>query len=101
LRAAGCRQLSLHDALPIFAVEPLATVDHREEGDDLRGVLDLVLDEGRELLEGADGQRRGDERDEEGVGGVEDALGDQGDGRRAVDRKSTRLNSSHVKISYA
>src|SRR5207253_4256700 len=28
-------------------------------------------------------------------------LGDDGDGRAAGDRKSTRLNSSHVAISYA
>src|SRR5690606_3473175 len=83
-------------ALDDLAVEPLATVDHREEGDDLRRVLDLVLDEGRELLEGADGQRRGDERDEEGVGGVEDALGDQGDGRRAVEDRQVVVLGERV-----
>src|SRR5690606_41476377 len=57
---------------------------------------------------------RGDEEPPTRVGGFFVLLGGSGNGRRqrrgrlgvhgrrvAVDRKSTRLNSSHVKISYA
>src|SRR5690625_7038174 len=72
--------LSLHDALPIFRPGP----DHVG---DIGGVLLAA----QEMI----GARKRDEalrvlgRDED-VGGVVDA-----------DRKSTRLNSSHVAISYA
>src|SRR5690606_39598564 len=75
--------LSLHDALPIF---PLGGLDFEEIAELLEGsrrlgepleVLPRLL---RTLGEGAGG-------------GVEGAL--------RIDRKSTRLNSSHVKISYA
>src|SRR5205814_8803985 len=66
--------LSLHDALPIF----LGLAD--------RG-LDLGLHVGRDLV----------------LVVLEELLGrvDQGLGLVAEDRKSTRLNSSHLGISYA
>src|SRR5207302_8905263 len=65
--------LSLHDALPIWPVEPVAHERLRRLCDE---VLHLLL---LELVE--------EIADRLGVGGE--------------DRKSTRLNSSHVKISYA
>src|SRR5690606_41343350 len=77
--------LSLHDALPIFAGLEVRVLDQRDRHRDvLRQHLAL---------------QRGDRR-----------LGGDGDQARrlpgrgahqALDRKSTRLNSSHVKISYA
>src|SRR5690606_41380628 len=91
--------LSLHDALPI---------------------LGLALGEGELLHQPGAGFRRGagapDQRDHriDVIQGDAQALQDVGPGLRLVqfvagaadddvllDRKSTRLNSSHVKISYA
>src|SRR5690606_39444143 len=82
---------SLHDALPIYAdavqaaghlvgvlVELAAGVQHRER----------QLDSGQSL------GRMDVHRDAAAVVGHRDRI-------VAVDRKSTRLNSSHVKISYA
>src|SRR5690606_41428451 len=72
--------LSLHDALPIFHVVALGL-----DGD-LGGVG------------GVGAQRDGCVR----VGAqILGGLTHRGGGRPPVDRKSTRLNSSHVKISYA
>src|SRR5690606_40176557 len=82
---------SLHDALPIYRnVETARSVeahDHRDRP--LRCLLDAVGD--------VIGHHRRDraldlEQEDIGVGRC---------GRGAGDRKSTRLNSSHVKISYA
>src|SRR5437660_9193460 len=67
--------LSLHDALPICAL----VVE--------RGVEETIATEGADALEHVDGV----------TGGVGERAGD-GEGG---DRKSTRLNSSHVAISYA
>src|SRR5699024_12519889 len=67
--------LSLHDALPIFAVHPAA--DHA------LGVLHR--DAALRLLDEHD-------RRDDGHGEAE---------HHGEDRKSTRLNSSHVSISYA
>src|SRR5690606_40052609 len=78
--------LSLHDALPIFALglgqierRTVGLADHRDRVDHERGQQEhevpVVL-------------LRGD-----------DPRGGHGPG--VEDRKSTRLNSSHVKISYA
>src|SRR5690606_42142854 len=86
-RAAGSarlRPLSLHDALPIWAREDaVQEVDVR--------------------LEPFDGDAD-DLEDSVDVAGVE-AVGGRIDVRerlvQAEDRKSTRLHSSHVKISYA
>src|SRR3712207_7811084 len=73
--------LSLHDALPIFGAA--VVVDEQFRAEDLR-----------EALEQAVSHR----------GASEAELADRGDvGAREVgiDRKSTRLNSSHANISYA
>src|SRR3989442_3822110 len=73
--------LSLHDALPI---------SHLGEH---RGALKEVVP----ALQECPGRDRGplDEPPAEGYPGGRDP------GQRAEDRKSTRLNSSHVRISYA
>src|SRR5690606_42161756 len=88
--------LSLHDALPIFSsssswTQPL----HAPVRPDDRLVRQVeeqaVLDHAGQALQG-----RGQ------AGGIVDAAaGGVIDDVAAVDRKSTRLNSSHVKISYA
>src|SRR5690606_41408586 len=87
LTAATCA-LSLHDALPIFPADLVEVVrsDVRDSGDAGRAVGVLEL-------------RVADFEDHGGAGAdfaeaLEHGLAD-------VDRKSTRLNSSHVKISYA
>src|SRR5690606_40547836 len=76
--------LSLHDALPIFEHPPRLGVDvaaHQFAGGGIQRDLPGQVD-------GAAGAH--------GLGIRTDG------GRRALgDRKSTRLNSSHVKISYA
>src|SRR3712207_8145684 len=73
--------LSLHDALPIWPRE-LARVDRRVGGQAAR---ELLL--GQRRLPGAH---------------LREQLGDLvGLDRADVDRKSTRLNSSHANISYA
>src|SRR3712207_6987395 len=49
-----------------------------------------------------DAQERGAQHEQEGRGADGDADGPAHDAlRQAVDRKSTRLNSSHANISYA
>src|SRR5690606_41177328 len=90
-----------HDALPIYRgghvggppaaqAEAPVEVDVLEEREQV-GVEHLSGD--RDVVEGVDPVQRAGARDAERlVGGVEGAV---------VDRKSTRLNSSHVKISYA
>src|SRR5690606_41891503 len=93
--------LSLHDALPIWgrrfrqggkggagglahARAPHARALHRHEARAEALEAGIVLIAGR-LVDGALAPELGFERQDRG----------------AVDRKSTRLNSSHVKISYA
>src|SRR5690606_40673445 len=44
---------------------------------------------------------RGRDRTHHGVGEYQDENPAEGQGEDSLDRKSTRLNSSHVKISYA
>src|SRR3712207_9382648 len=83
--------LSLHDALPIYAVQALQQSQQPQPA--VLAALEQVPDPvaaGR-----AQERRRG--RAEVGVGVLELLLV----GRREVDRKSTRLNSSHANISYA
>src|SRR5690606_41369859 len=90
--------LSLHDALPIsqlFVPHPLsspaasaARSGPRSSAVGGRGRRAARRRRGR----GSEARRRG--------GGVE-RLDAQGKLRTGTDRKSTRLNSSHVKISYA
>src|SRR5690606_42008636 len=94
--AALCA-LSLHDALPISRENLLHEVrsEVTEERVALDDVVDLAVDEGlHAVLDRVD-------RDDLDVdarlatGGLDRLDGAQ------TDRKSTRLNSSHVKISYA
>src|SRR5437868_10625582 len=79
--------LSLHDALPIFAVarnlskSPVFTSDER-----VRLVKEVVAGEPRIEVQSLDGLL------------VDFA---RSVNARLLDRKSTRLNSSHVSISYA
>src|SRR5690606_41933543 len=86
--------LSLHDALPIWGeveVQPVVAVE-------------LLLEPAHELAAGVQPRHLvlvlvGHELEEV----ARHRLGQVGRARRAnaLDRKSTRLNSSHVKISYA
>src|SRR5690606_39292473 len=97
----GLCPLSLHDALPIdFLGQRTVAIDHFLEH---LGDLVLVEGAGQALVQGealggfADvlvGNERGQIDTELGIPFVDDRL-------TAQDRKSTRLNSSHVKISYA
>src|SRR5205814_10226060 len=87
--------LSLHDALPICDLGHVRAAAEEDfalpavAGEEL-SVVDLDARDARERGERADGLRqRGDVDAEDLDGGV------------AVDRKSTRLNSSHLGISYA
>src|SRR5690606_41300254 len=97
----GLLPLSLHDALPIWgaldaakrALGPISAVIHDEGGARLPAQdLDLVLDsEAAAMLPGTAARL---------------AQGELAEQDREIlfhylDRKSTRLNSSHVKISYA
>src|SRR5690606_41943887 len=92
--AAVLLTLSLHDALPIYHPPPPGAVHGLRDRPD--GTLQ------RELLAhpaAVAGQVGGDDLDtgqQPHVGVPLPAVHP-----RAVDRKSTRLNSSHVKISYA
>src|SRR5690606_41964347 len=82
--------LSLHDALPIYADVDSAQ-PQPAQGRPLRRLGPLAgveVDEAVQVLAGENPARHPEERFQ--------AL--QGKGQ---DRKSTRLNSSHVKISYA
>src|SRR5699024_12792335 len=79
--SAAVDALSLHDALPIYAGERLVDVGGRRFDPELLAFLDLhlVVDQLVDDLLPALLLSRAEE----------------------VDRKSTRLNSSHVSISYA
>src|SRR5207302_10201463 len=77
--------LSLHDALPIYSSRLKLAQDVGAHT-----VLSATLDVARQV---------GELTREAGVDAAIEAVG-QGDSVKA-DRKSTRLNSSHVKISYA
>src|SRR5690606_41799136 len=74
--------LSLHDALPIFVGRPAQAAEHHFAVIEPPQVRLAVIDGGveQERLHG-------------------EVVASRTSGRR--DRKSTRLNSSHVKISYA
>src|SRR5699024_11762581 len=78
--------LSLHDALPISAPPPAPSAQHPPHGQSAHG-SPLVP----QIGSSADGASAGDST----VGSS------QADGSPQQDRKSTRLNSSHVSISYA
>src|SRR5204863_5526551 len=77
--------LSLHDALPIYQAAAAAVLDHHHD-------RDLRLECRREPGEPGVGARRVP---------VVHRAGLVGASLVAEDRKSTRLNSSHVEISYA
>src|SRR5690606_41605218 len=92
--------LALHDALPISADAGAparqargAAVPARAGAPGPGGRCRLVAGPGSA---GAGGKRRRGGRPGLAAGGPR-----RGDGLLLVDRKSTRLNSSHVKISYA
>src|SRR3712207_7673624 len=80
--------LSLHDALPISAPRPSATPRRASPFAQRALQLARVLQ-----VRGHGGARLLKERFELGV--------PRAGGQRLVDRKSTRLNSSHANISYA
>src|SRR5690606_39338423 len=84
--------LSLHDALPIFHVEAECGVGRA--GQDRQLGIELEL-RGRRLPD------HDLERQIEAVGAARRAHGQGVLALADADRKSTRLNSSHVKISYA
>src|SRR5690606_42166068 len=85
--------LSLHDALPIsLPAQPPRRVAP-ERGD---GVAQRQQRPAAERGPGEQRRERGDADDERGEHDPGAAAGEE-----VQDRKSTRLNSSHVKISYA
>src|SRR5690606_41651165 len=88
--------LSLHDALPIFRVslpedQAGERPRRRDPGPRPRGGTPVSVARGRQYRVEREG----------GVGGAAHAPGLRGGDTGTADRKSTRLNSSHVKISYA
>src|SRR5690606_40310717 len=87
----GSYPLSLHDALPIFDQMKLAVTARTGN---VAGVEDLVAG----LEQGA---VAADCFDDSGAVPAEDAWLLQTAACSHADRKSTRLNSSHVKTSYA
>src|SRR5690606_40317719 len=92
--------LSLHDALPISSGQPIFAVDDAT-AESIRAtfVIDvsLIRSFGRtKKVEGKDTQLGLSEKQQEFL--VALALWKI---QKLLDRKSTRLNSSHVKISYA
>src|SRR2546427_10053900 len=80
--------LSLHDALPISAMG-LQILFQRGQRDSRRPRVAVGP------------QRQVHAEHESVLGGVADQAIDAFDNAREVDRKSTRLNSSHSQISYA
>src|SRR5690606_41261247 len=93
--------LSLHDALPILAAHAALGVQGRIFEVSLLGATRTIalFEEGRvaeaRALAEAGFERALDDQDDVGRSQYAMALGFM------EDRKSTRLNSSHVKISYA
>src|SRR5690606_40150804 len=94
--ATAIYTLPLHDALPICALSTTLL--------NLRDVeITLEVTHAREALPGAHG-RHARQETEEFVKVIDQLVHDIDEfwsGQTALDRKSTRLNSSHVKISYA
>src|SRR5690606_41066736 len=94
---AGISPLPLHDALPIYSVDVNAY--RRDQGDGQRDI--------RQHRQLPGGQPPGEQADDAWQQQVEaDDAAQPADTQilpiaPQLDRKSTRLNSSHVKISYA
>src|SRR5207249_10788074 len=93
------RTLSLHDALPILEESSSEAVPLEDADTDLESSdFDLALTEEEVAAEEESGSQ---------VVALEDEDADEGAAtvakkrQRQADRKSTRLNSSHVSISYA
>src|SRR5690348_17848861 len=98
LRRPPISTLSLHDALPISA----ATL--RMSRDELLNATGLTPDQLRELEQfGMITSRSGGRYDDDAlaIGQVVVEMARYGLEGRHLDRKSTRLNSSHPSISYA
>src|SRR5690606_42061434 len=77
--------LSLHDALPISGAEHIDAADARHAGELVAQADGRVIGEIEAVIFAL---RRTERHEHQDRGGF-------------LDRKSTRLNSSHVKISYA
>src|SRR5204863_3373012 len=89
--------LSLHDALPIFLAGRILGIDaERVVAGDQRGIALAELPVLARILE-VPGELLGDEPDVQRLC----CVGDVAKALHIRDRKSTRLNSSHVEISYA
>src|SRR5690606_40204872 len=84
--------LSLHDALPI-STDSVDFVDEDDARRVLLGLLEHVAHAARADADEHFDEVRPRDREERHIGFAGDGAGE--------DRKSTRLNSSHVKISYA
>src|SRR5690606_41981765 len=93
--------LSLHDVLPILQI---SFVD-QDAGGKAEQAPALVRLQGEDALDGQGGGAKIDAIADIGVEalqypGIHPGVAGGGDSRHWRDRKSTRLNSSHVKISY-
>src|SRR5690606_41507313 len=98
--ATTIHPLSLHDALPIWLGTAAAGPHRPEPAGEGLGFLIPFAGERVNLLAVVDGDLGDD------MGGGAEAVNAQAlrlppTGQAPGDRKSTRLNSSHVKISYA
>src|SRR5690606_41453660 len=87
--------LSLHDALPIFLDE------HRGEDPSLAARLERITAETALLRDAAEAVERARLAEQERERAAAEAEAAAAEAGFRGDRKSTRLNSSHVKISYA
>src|SRR5207244_12356475 len=98
---ACCYTLSLHDALPIFGQ---AGHDAAQRADDAVGTLDVTA-QPEQVVGSAAGEIAAAATQLDGLHGrAQETERADRPGRqhpRVLDRKSTRLNSSHQIISYA
>src|SRR5690606_41691040 len=92
---------SLHDALPIFPVPADLVHPHGDEDVCRMTTTEPVPGVSTDLDEEASGHGATNLRSFSVPEGVDDPEPVTGRMSGAADRKSTRLNSSHVKISYA
>src|SRR5690606_40415179 len=91
---ASVYSLSLHDALPICTLVRTRVNEVSVLGRNTKGVTLIKVDAKEKLV----GVERICDTDEEDSDALEAGVIN---GESTEDRKSTRLNSSHVKISYA